>query len=586
MRRISRGFTIIELLIVIAVIGILSTISIVGFNRFQADARDAQRSSKATIIAEALEKYYDKNGEYPSCPAITAAASTVTTTTLPGMEQNTLLTPKSTSDDNSIECLSDLTTNDADVFAYIGDGSPTCSTGSSCLAFTLKYKDEGTGTIASISGRRQTNINTGAAITDLTCNTYSFSQINCSWTAIDNASSYNVQRATNDTFTTNMVQSTTSTNSVSITGLSLSTLYYVRVQPVALTITGSWSNPPASATTYSLDTPNPSCDGGSPSQITCTWASVPNATSYSLQWDTDCSFSASPAPSPTTVDPSTSPIVFSGLGVGITRAVHVKAVAAGFTSGWSSCASAATTVPVPTGLALTVNSTIQITANWNAVSSATSYDLDYSSGSSFSPGTYTTINTTNTSQAVTGLTDGTPYYFRVRAYINANSSANSATVNAPTTSVVLSGQGSCSDSYSARPNYRVDLVWTEVSYNIAANTSNVTWVTYRTPNIQVSGTWDETLPAGWTFNAAINGQTVLSGGQGRSGRWRSRTAYIGNTEAFYGVNTTANSSYSGTITVAHNADGTKTVATYVYDGSTGIFGTASCSGSYVLSDLR
>lgn len=48
----------------IAVIGILATITVVGFGRYQADGRDTQRASDASIIVEHLEKYYRANGEY------------------------------------------------------------------------------------------------------------------------------------------------------------------------------------------------------------------------------------------------------------------------------------------------------------------------------------------------------------------------------------------------------------------------------------------------------------------------------------------------------------------------------------------
>jgi len=139
MRKNTSGFTIVELLVVITVIGILTTISLISFTRYQADTRDTQRSSKATILAEALEKYYDKNGEYPGCLAISDInASTVTTTVLPGVELNTLLTPKSASTDtNSIKC-QDLAVGGSDIFAYVGDGSTACNTGQACLTFTLK----------------------------------------------------------------------------------------------------------------------------------------------------------------------------------------------------------------------------------------------------------------------------------------------------------------------------------------------------------------------------------------------------------------------------------------------------------------
>lgn len=50
-----KGFTIVELLIVIVVIGILAAITIVAFNGVQQQARDSQRKSDVKQIAKALQ---------------------------------------------------------------------------------------------------------------------------------------------------------------------------------------------------------------------------------------------------------------------------------------------------------------------------------------------------------------------------------------------------------------------------------------------------------------------------------------------------------------------------------------------------
>ena len=61
------GFTIVELLIVIVVIGILAAIVIVAFNGVQNRAKDSERSSELASIQKALELYYIDNGGYPTC---------------------------------------------------------------------------------------------------------------------------------------------------------------------------------------------------------------------------------------------------------------------------------------------------------------------------------------------------------------------------------------------------------------------------------------------------------------------------------------------------------------------------------------
>jgi len=63
----QRGFTIVELLIVIVVIAILAAISLVTYNGVQQRARDSQRKSDISAIQKVLALYYiDKEG-YPAC---------------------------------------------------------------------------------------------------------------------------------------------------------------------------------------------------------------------------------------------------------------------------------------------------------------------------------------------------------------------------------------------------------------------------------------------------------------------------------------------------------------------------------------
>lgn len=153
-----KGFTIVELVIVIAVIGILATISILGFGRYQADARDARRASSASVIVEALEKYHDINGEYPGCTAVTSV--TVTTDTLKGVNPASIIAPQATSGTtNSLMCTSagyTLTSAGVDFFEYQGDGTAACNTGNSCLSYILKYKKESTPAILTTASRRST----------------------------------------------------------------------------------------------------------------------------------------------------------------------------------------------------------------------------------------------------------------------------------------------------------------------------------------------------------------------------------------------------------------------------------------------
>lgn len=153
--RKNAAFTIIELIVTITVISILVGMAFFGYNRIQADARNSARASKIKIVYEALESYYAKKGEYPGCVAMTQSGSQVSANTLVGIEQNVLVAPKAPSGTtNSFTCTALVAGSGTDAFAYVGDGTGTCSTGIACTRYTLQYRDELTGSIISQNSRR------------------------------------------------------------------------------------------------------------------------------------------------------------------------------------------------------------------------------------------------------------------------------------------------------------------------------------------------------------------------------------------------------------------------------------------------
>jgi prepilin-type N-terminal cleavage/methylation domain-containing protein len=66
----KKGFTIVELLIVIVVIAILATISIVAYSGMQQRARDSERSAELVNLQKAIELYRVDFGGYPKCGAM------------------------------------------------------------------------------------------------------------------------------------------------------------------------------------------------------------------------------------------------------------------------------------------------------------------------------------------------------------------------------------------------------------------------------------------------------------------------------------------------------------------------------------
>ena len=66
-KTMKKGFTLIELMIVVAIIGILAAIAIPNFLKFQARSKQGEVKSNLKALGTAEKSYYQENDEYTSC---------------------------------------------------------------------------------------------------------------------------------------------------------------------------------------------------------------------------------------------------------------------------------------------------------------------------------------------------------------------------------------------------------------------------------------------------------------------------------------------------------------------------------------
>ena len=70
----NSGFTLIEILIVVAIIAILASVVLVGLGPTQQSGRDARRISDLHEVQTGLELYYSKYGAYPTSSSVNGSA--------------------------------------------------------------------------------------------------------------------------------------------------------------------------------------------------------------------------------------------------------------------------------------------------------------------------------------------------------------------------------------------------------------------------------------------------------------------------------------------------------------------------------
>jgi len=90
------GFTIVELLIVIVVIGILAAITIVAYNGIQLRARDAERQADINAVDKKLAEFRIVSGYYPRYDDMVDNSLSWVHTNLVGLPDNAMIAPGGT----------------------------------------------------------------------------------------------------------------------------------------------------------------------------------------------------------------------------------------------------------------------------------------------------------------------------------------------------------------------------------------------------------------------------------------------------------------------------------------------------------
>jgi prepilin-type N-terminal cleavage/methylation domain-containing protein len=140
LKKRNQGFTIVELLIVIVVIGILALLVITTYSGIQAKARNSKRASDVKSLQTQIEAYFSQNGYYPSRTDMNS--DTWLGTNMKSLDKNAMVDPKNPTQSNDF-----VASPAANSYAYAvtdSSGNSCESDDTQCAKYTLTATYEGT----------------------------------------------------------------------------------------------------------------------------------------------------------------------------------------------------------------------------------------------------------------------------------------------------------------------------------------------------------------------------------------------------------------------------------------------------------
>lgn len=162
------GFTLIELLVTITIMVILLTLTTAVLTTYQANARDEERKTDVTMIAQQLEAYYETSTSvaasvYPPTNLMDTEAEI--TTTLPNLDPRGIRDPSTpttsapsliVASSASTPSLASLNAGKTYIYQPLDSANALCtSTAQECRKFKLYYTLETDATVKTITSKHQ-----------------------------------------------------------------------------------------------------------------------------------------------------------------------------------------------------------------------------------------------------------------------------------------------------------------------------------------------------------------------------------------------------------------------------------------------
>jgi prepilin-type N-terminal cleavage/methylation domain-containing protein len=152
LQRKQSGFTIVELLIVIVVIGILAALVITTFTGIQQRARNTERETDIKALHSQIEAYYAQKGNYPRLADVNSA--TWRGTNMKGLDAEAIKDPKWADTVTACTAGGAPVLDDAagaNCYSYVvldsADAAAPCAADETvCAKYTLTATKEGGGT--------------------------------------------------------------------------------------------------------------------------------------------------------------------------------------------------------------------------------------------------------------------------------------------------------------------------------------------------------------------------------------------------------------------------------------------------------
>lgn len=483
------AFTLIELIIVITIISVLASISVIGATSIQRSTRDDARKSQSTIVAEALEKYYTNNNEYPSVASIANQPINTVKQKLAIKDSEVLTFPTVTAGTSALVASNPTPAR----LTYVANtvdtnASAQCQTDVDgyCDAFALQYVKESDNDTVTINSRRNATLviddpgpvvlspPTQPAVVGTQVNSslvrFTASSASCSIGSVE----YKIRYNTSSSSTASMPDwSTVNWSSTTTRDISPGSNTRFYSQSLARCVSGSETSVDSTASAVdTLDfTPAPpagtapsaptvSASGASTSTLSVSWSAANGSApiSYTVRYGTSSGSYPSTASGCSNISGTSCSI--GSLAAGTYYYVQVTASNAYGSAAGTSGASTQTNTPPPSGTA--PNAPVVNASN----ASPSSVQLSWSASTvGTAPITYTVSGGGNASSCtssgctISGLSSSTSYTFTVTAANSYGSASGSATITTSPPSPTLSVSSGAINGYS-----NVDVSWSSSGF--------------------------------------------------------------------------------------------------------------------------